>query len=102
MSTAEAALSADALQAQMLKMGRAARAAADELGRLPGELRARALRQAADRIRAAGPGILAANERDMAAGAEKGLSAAMLDRLALSEDRVEAMAAGIDWSNIVR
>jgi glutamate-5-semialdehyde dehydrogenase len=96
MSTAEADLGPDALHAAMLEMGRAARAAADELGRSSGEQRAAALTRAAAEIRAASAAILSANEQDMAAGRGRGLSAAMLDRLALSEQRVEAMAAGID------
>jgi glutamate-5-semialdehyde dehydrogenase len=40
--------------------------------------------------------LLAANALDLGAGREKGLSAAMLDRLRLDESRVQAMAAGID------
>ncbi len=96
MSTAKADLGADALHAAMLEMGRAARAAADQLGRSSGEQRAAALTRAAAEIRAARAAILSANEQDMAAGRERGLSAAMLDRLALSDERVEAMAAGID------
>jgi glutamate-5-semialdehyde dehydrogenase len=47
-------------------------------------------------IRKATPELLAANALDLAAGKEKGLSAAMLDRLMLNEKRIEAMAAGID------
>jgi glutamate-5-semialdehyde dehydrogenase len=47
-------------------------------------------------IRAATPEMLAANALDLAAGAEKGLSAAMLDRLRLDAARIEAMAAGIE------
>jgi glutamate-5-semialdehyde dehydrogenase len=40
--------------------------------------------------------LLEANALDLAAGREKGLSSAMLDRLTLDEKRIEAMAAGID------
>jgi glutamate-5-semialdehyde dehydrogenase len=47
-------------------------------------------------IRENAPSILAANALDLAAGREKGLSPAMLDRLMLDESRVEAMASGID------
>jgi glutamate-5-semialdehyde dehydrogenase len=36
------------------------------------------------------------NGRDMAAGRSKGLSAAMLDRLALTDERIRLMARGID------
>jgi glutamate-5-semialdehyde dehydrogenase len=39
--------------------------------------------------------IQAENEKDLAAGREKGLSAAMLDRLALSDDVIESMIIGL-------
>ncbi|MDR3562881.1 MAG: glutamate-5-semialdehyde dehydrogenase [Negativicutes bacterium] len=39
--------------------------------------------------------ILAANERDMASGREKGMSKALLDRLMLNEARIGAMADGL-------
>src|SRR5437764_13646968 len=39
--------------------------------------------------------ILEANGRDLEAGRESGLSVALLDRLALDEHRVAAMAAGV-------
>ncbi|MGI9861595.1 glutamate-5-semialdehyde dehydrogenase [Moorella naiadis] len=39
--------------------------------------------------------ILAANARDMAAGEEKGLSRALLDRLLLNEKRIRDMATGL-------
>ncbi len=41
------------------------------------------------------PEILEANSRDLEAGRENGLSAALLDRLALSERRIADMAAGV-------
>jgi glutamate-5-semialdehyde dehydrogenase len=41
------------------------------------------------------PQILEANARDLAAGRESGLSAALMDRLALDEERIAAMAAGV-------
>ncbi|MFM9597700.1 gamma-glutamyl-phosphate reductase, partial [Streptomyces scabiei] len=46
-------------------------------------------------IRADADIILAANAADMAKAGANGLSAAMLDRLKLTPDRVEAMAAGV-------
>src|SRR5918912_279599 len=39
--------------------------------------------------------VLEANARDMEAGREAGLSAALLDRLALDELRVRGIAAGV-------
>ncbi len=53
-----------------------------------------ALEKMADRLIAHTPGILAANEADMAAAKEK-LSPVMLDRLLLTKARIEAMADGI-------
>jgi glutamate-5-semialdehyde dehydrogenase len=78
------------------QMGRQARAAAYKLAQLPADEKNAILRSMAAAIRKATPELLDANARDLAAGTEKGLSAAMLDRLKLDEIRIEAMAAGID------
>jgi len=77
-------------------MAAAARAAAAALARLPSERRRAGLRSAAAAIRAAGPAILEANARDVAAGGAAGLSVAMLDRLRLDEGRVAAIAAAVE------
>jgi len=84
------------VDALMADMGRAARSAAGELARSTGEQREQALRAAAGHLRRSAADILAANAQDMALAREKGLSAAMLDRLALDPDRVQAMAAGLE------
>ena len=39
--------------------------------------------------------ILAANEKDMARGREKGMKAGLLDRLLLTPERIEGMAEGL-------
>ncbi|MEE8308688.1 MAG: glutamate-5-semialdehyde dehydrogenase, partial [Gammaproteobacteria bacterium] len=80
----------------MLGLGEQARDAASLLARSSGETRAQALRLAAGAIRANSTTLLAANDQDMAAAKERGLSAAMLDRLALDAERVEAMALGLE------
>jgi glutamate-5-semialdehyde dehydrogenase len=49
----------------------------------------------ADALTTAAPDILAANHGDITAAHDDGLSDAMLDRLALDEERVRAMAAGL-------
>lgn len=54
-----------------------------------------ALNALARRLRASKPDILAANARDMARAESKGVSPAMLDRLALDDRRIEAMADGV-------
>ena len=84
------------IQETIQQMGRQARAAAHRLAQLSSEEKNTILRAMASAIREAAPDLIAANELDLAAGKEKGLSSAMLDRLKLDEKRIEAMAAGID------
>jgi len=80
----------------MNSMGQGARRAARALALTTNEQRNNALSGAADAIRRRQGEILAANAVDMSEGEERGLSAAMLDRLMLDADRVEGMAAGIE------
>jgi len=80
----------------MTALGRASRSAATVLATSSGDQRNAALAAAAETLRDRTADIIAANELDMAAARERGLSAAMLDRLLLDNDRVEAMAAGIE------
>jgi glutamate-5-semialdehyde dehydrogenase len=84
------------LQETIHQMGRQARAAAYKLAQLTSDEKNTILRAMAAAIRQRVPEILAANATDLAAGQQKGLSAAMLDRLMLDPKRIEAMAAGID------
>ncbi len=62
----------------------------------PAEQKNRALTAAAHILRERGSEILAANARDLAEGKAKGLTPAFLDRLALNEARIEAMARGLE------
>jgi len=84
------------IQETIHQMGRQARAAAYKLAQLSSDEKNAILRAMAVAVRQATPELLAANALDLAAGREKGLSAAMLDRLMLDEKRIDAMAAGID------
>ncbi|MFT4176530.1 MAG: glutamate-5-semialdehyde dehydrogenase [Luteolibacter sp.] len=84
------------IQESIHQMGRQARAAAHRLAQLSSEEKNAILRSMAAEIRKATLELIAANALDLAAGEEKGLSGAMLDRLKLDEKRIEAMAAGID------
>ena len=79
----------------MQKIGRAARAAATELATASAERKHAALIGAADAVWARRDDILEANDKDMAFGSEKGLSAAMLDRLKLTEDRLRSIIDGL-------
>ena len=77
-------------------MARQARAAALMLAQLSTSDKDAILRAMAVGLRAATPEIVAANVKDIAAGEEKGLGKAMLDRLRLDETRVDAIAGGIE------
>ena len=79
----------------MRGIGAAARAAAAELAFAPPEAKRAALLAAAEAVAAGVPEILAANAKDMAFGADKGLSAAMLDRLKLDEGRIAGIVGAL-------
>jgi glutamate-5-semialdehyde dehydrogenase len=72
-----------------------ARAASRTLAALDTQVKNAALRAIADALIARTPEILAANALDLEAGRENGLSSALMDRLALDERRIEAMADGV-------
>ena len=80
----------------MERLGRNAVAAASALALAGTEAKNAALSAAAGAIRAGTTRILEANARDMSAARAADLTSALLDRLALDEKRVEAMARGIE------
>ena len=84
------------LRAEMERLGRAARAAAAELAHADPGTKTLALEAAAETLRRRVADLLTANAKDMEAARAKGLSSAMLDRLALDPARVEAMAEGLE------
>jgi glutamate-5-semialdehyde dehydrogenase len=73
----------------------AAKAAARGLGATSSAVKDAALLAMASALEARTPEILEANARDLEAGRESGLSAALMDRLALDAGRVAGMAAGV-------
>ena len=79
----------------MMEIGRKAKAAAAELAFAPAETKRQALEAAADAVWARRAEILAANAKDMDFGRDKGLSDAMLDRLLLTEDRIQSICDGL-------
>ncbi|MDL2351492.1 MAG: glutamate-5-semialdehyde dehydrogenase [Pseudomonadota bacterium] len=78
------------------RLAQAGRAAQRVLASLDTAIKAAALRAAAASLRGAERDVLAANARDMMAGAAAGLSAALLDRLRLDSARVEAIAEALE------
>ena len=86
----------DALTAEMMAVGASARDAARAVREADDATKTKALREAARSIRARKSEILAANARDLDAAKASGMAASMLDRLALNEARIEAMAKGVE------
>ncbi|MCJ7591331.1 MAG: glutamate-5-semialdehyde dehydrogenase [Woeseiaceae bacterium] len=80
----------------MSAIGVAARAASASLSMSTTQQRNLALREAANSLRSNIGKILAANNKDMSGAGDRGLSAAMLDRLKLDAERIDAMAAGLE------
>jgi glutamate-5-semialdehyde dehydrogenase len=88
--------STDALAAEMMTIGVAARDAARAMREASDEAKTKALRVAAAAIRSRAAEILAANRDDIAAAKAANMPAPMVDRLMLNDARIEAMAKGIE------
>ncbi len=80
----------------MRDMGRRARAASRAMARAPSAAKDTALKAMAAAIRRDRARLQAENAKDLEAGRAKGLDAAMLDRLTLSDKAVETMAKGLE------
>lgn len=83
------------LERTIVEIGVRARRAARVLAPLSRERKDAGVRAVAARLRSESRAILAANEKDVASGREKGLSAALIDRLVLDERRLEALAKSV-------
>ncbi len=85
----------DTIGPMMAQIGSDARAAAGVLATASAEAKELALNSAADAVWAQRDAIIAANKQDLAFGADKGLSPAMMDRLMLDETRIQGMVDGL-------
>ncbi|MCK5720807.1 MAG: glutamate-5-semialdehyde dehydrogenase, partial [Thiomargarita sp.] len=83
------------LQEYMLRIGKQARAAAKTLACASTAQKNQALEIIAQQIEQQYDNLIVANNQDLKAGEVKGLSAALLDRLALNEARVANMVEGL-------
>ena len=83
------------LAAEILDLGRRARAASRLLARLSTDQKNTGLQAMADALDRHQADLLAANAQDLWAGEGNGLSGAMLDRLRLDDKRLAKMAEGI-------
>ena len=79
----------------METIGQRARAASRAIARADTGVKNRALLAMAEGIEAAAESLAEANARDLQAGREKGLDAALLDRLELTPARIATMAEGL-------
>ena len=79
----------------LITKGKAARKAARHLAKLSTEEKDQALLNIADALKAREEEVLSANEVDYQAGKAEGLSEALLDRLLLNPERLEAMAQDV-------
>lgn len=77
------------------QMGKNAKVAARKLGTLQ-EKKDAALTAIAAALREKTPEILAANAIDLQSGEQNGMTLALMDRLRLTQERIEGMAAGVD------
>ena len=81
--------------AVMQEIGTRARAAARAIALAPADRRNAALRAMAAALRQRASRILAANAHDLADGRKAGLAASFIDRLALDEERLAAIADAV-------
>ncbi len=79
----------------MAQLGRAARAAAEVLAHADPETKNAALLNIAEAIGERRESIKSGNQKDMRKGEDDGLDAAFLDRLLLSDARIDAMVEGL-------
>jgi glutamate-5-semialdehyde dehydrogenase len=81
--------------AYMRELGQRARAAARELGRADSGAKNTALHAIADAILANRDHLKSENRKDLDTGRQRGLDTALLDRLELTDARIDAMAEGL-------
>jgi glutamate-5-semialdehyde dehydrogenase len=87
--------STDTLREAVHDAARRARTASRALGLLSRAEKDAALHACADAVLAAAPDVLRANDDDVQAGRDAGLDAGLLDRLRLSPERLDGIAAGL-------
>lgn len=86
----------DDLVKTMDQIGRNARDAARVMAQADTETKNQALRQAAQALRASAGDILAANAKDLEAASKRDMAASFVDRLTLTPERIDAMAASLE------
>jgi len=83
------------VESTIFKIAKSAKAAAGELSRCPTDKKNAALMEIADQLTADAEQIKSENAKDVAAARENGLSAAMIDRLTVTDATIAGMAEGL-------
>jgi glutamate-5-semialdehyde dehydrogenase len=83
------------LEVKIVEMAQAARAAAREMACCPSRLKNKVLLAIAETIEKEAHRIKSENTKDLAYARDKGLSAAMIDRLTISDGTLRSMADGL-------
>ncbi|MFW6381028.1 MAG: glutamate-5-semialdehyde dehydrogenase [Bacillota bacterium] len=83
------------IKQEVVAQANKAQQASRKLSNMSAESKNQALQSIAERLEDSMDKILEANRRDMAVGRENDLSQALLDRLKLTEDRIQSMARGL-------
>ncbi|PLX99531.1 MAG: glutamate-5-semialdehyde dehydrogenase [Desulfuromonas sp.] len=83
------------VQAEMMALAAEARKASRIMATLTSAVKDEMLCKMADALEADATTIMEENAKDLAAGREKGMASAMLDRLLLDEARIKGMADGL-------
>lgn len=89
-------MSSTELVQEVVAMARRARLASHRLAKTGADARNAALRHIATAMRQACSEIVETNARDLSEAEAKGLSPAMIDRLRLTPERIEVMAAAVE------
>jgi len=92
----------DDLLAYCREVATRAKRAAAELATTPGEAKIAWLRRSAELLRQGGSRLAEANEKDLAAAPDYGLTDAQVDRLRLTPERIEGIAAGLEEVAMLR
>ena len=87
---------AEDIKAEVMEIGRRAKAASRIMATMSTEKKNNALMSMAEALIASSERILAANEKDMEEAATRGISSSLLDRLMLNSTRIKEMAEGLD------
>ena len=84
------------IQAYMHSVGRAARAASGVIATAPSDVKNQALKNIAEHLDGARRAVLPANQSDLDRARRQDLDSALIDRLELNDQRIDAMLEGVN------